>query len=135
MASIFAMCMAFGIGANDAANSWASSVGAKAITVGYAVMLCGFFEWAGATSIGYGVSKTIQKGVSKLTAPDCWACGQCASSVTLTMGGSLGALVGASMFLLLASGTAVPVSTTHSIVGGVVGMTMAGAGAHCLNWE
>lgn len=135
MASIFAMCMAFGIGANDAANSWATSVGAKAITVGYAVMLCGFFEWAGATTVGYGVSKTIQKGVSKISDPECWACGSCDSSVTLMMGGSLGALVGASMFLLLASGTAVPVSTTHSIVGGVVGMTMAGIGSGCLNWD
>lgn len=135
LSSIFAMLMAFGIGANDAANSWATSVGSKAIGVTKAVLLCGFFEWAGATSLGYGVSKTIQKGVAKLTDESCWACGYCDSNVTLAMGGSLGALVGASLFLLLASGTAVPVSTTHAIVGGVVGMTVAGAGGSCLNWS
>merc|ERR1719195_2109881 len=134
LASFFAMLMAFGIGANDAANSWATSVGSKAIGVTKAVLLCGFFEWAGATSLGYGVSKTIQKGVAKLTDDQCWACGTCHSEVTVAMGGSLGALIGASVFLLLASGTAVPVSTTHAIVGGVVGMTLAGAGSGCLNW-
>merc|ERR1719233_2043203 len=47
----------------------------------------------------------------------------------------MGALIGASIFLLLASLTSMPVSTTHAIVGGVVGMTMAGAGGECLNWE
>jgi len=134
LASFFAMLMAFGIGANDAANSWATSVGSKAIGVTKAVLLCGFFEWAGATSLGYGVSKTIQKGVAKLTDDQCWACGTCHSEVTVAMGGSLGALIGASVFLMLASATAVPVSTTHAIVGGVVGMTVAGAGAGCLNW-
>lgn len=135
LASIFAALMAFCIGANDAANSWATSVGSGAIGVIKAVLLCGFFEWAGATTLGYGVSKTIQKGVAKLTDENCWACGTCHSNVSLTMGGSLGALIGASVFLLIASATALPVSTTHAIVGGVVGMTLAGAGSGCLNWE
>jgi len=134
LASVFAALMAFGIGANDAANSWATSVGSNAIGVTKAVLLCGFFEWAGATSLGYGVSKTIQKGVAKLTDDQCWACGTCHSEVTVAMGGSLGALIGASVFLLFASATAVPVSTTHAIVGGVVGMTIVGAGSGCLNW-
>merc|ERR1719204_1646084 len=109
LAAIFGMLMAFGIGANDAANSWGTSVGFGAIGVTKAVLLCGFFEWLGATTLGYGVSKTIQKGVAKLTDQDCWACGYCHSRVSLAMGGSLGALVGASIFLLVASRTAVPV--------------------------
>lgn len=50
------------------------------------------------------------------------------------MAGMMGALIGASIFLLLASLTSIPVSTTHAIVGGVVGMTMAGVGGECLNW-
>jgi phosphate/sulfate permease len=50
------------------------------------------------------------------------------------MAGMMGALIGASIFLQLASVTSMPVSTTHAIVGGVVGMTMAGAGSTCLNW-
>jgi len=134
VSSIFALFMAYGIGANDAANSWATCVGSNAISLTKAAILCGFFEWLGATCLGSGVSSTIQKGVSTVDNPDCWACGYCDSSSSVYMAGMMGALIGASLFLLLASLTSMPVSTTHSIVGGVVGMTMAGAGSSCLNW-
>jgi len=135
VSTIFALCMAYGIGANDAANSWATCVGSNAVSLTKAVMLCGFFEWLGATCLGSGVSSTIQKGVSSVDNPDCWACGYCDSATSVYMAGMMGALIGASVFLLLASLTSMPVSTTHSIVGGVVGMTMAGAGGSCLNWD
>merc|ERR1719474_2120573 len=135
ISTIFALFMAFGIGANDAANSWATSVGSNAISLTKAAILCGFFEWLGATCLGSGVSSTIQKGVSSVDNPDCWACGYCDSATSVYMAGMMGALIGASVFLLLASLTSMPVSTTHSIVGGVVGMTMAGAGSSCLNWD
>jgi len=135
MSTIFALFMAYGIGANDAANSWATCVGSKAISLTRAAILCGFFEWLGATCLGSGVSSTIQKGVSSVDNPDCWACGYCDSATSVYMAGMMGALIGASLFLLLASLTSMPVSTTHSIVGGVVGMTMAGAGSACLNWD
>merc|ERR1719474_2537486 len=134
VATIFGLFMAYGIGANDAANSWATSVGSRAISIEKAVILCGFFEWLGATCLGSGVSSTIQKGVSDVDDPDCWACGYCNSETSVYMGGMMGALIGASVFLQLASFTSMPVSTTHAIVGGVVGMTMAGAGGKCLNW-
>lgn len=133
--TVFAILMAFGIGANDAANAWATSVGAGAIALMPAVCIGGFFEWAGATAMGHGVSKTIQKGVAKVTEEECWACGYCNSEMSVFMGGMFGALLGASLFLLLASRLAVPVSTTHSIVGGVVGVTVAGVGGGCLNWD
>jgi len=132
--TIFALLMAYGIGANDAANSWATSVGSNAISLQKAVILCGIFEWLGATCLGSGVSSTIQKGVSAVNDPDCWACSYCDSETSVYMGGMMGALIGASVFLQLASFTSMPVSTTHAIVGGVVGMTMAGAGGKCLNW-
>jgi len=135
VSTIFALFMAYGIGANDAANSWATCVGSDAVSLSKAVMLCGFFEWLGATCLGSGVSSTIQKGVSSVDNPDCWACGYCDSATSVYMAGMMGALIGASIFLLLASLTSMPVSTTHSIVGGVVGMTMAGAGSSCLNWD
>jgi len=135
ISTIFALFMAYGIGANDAANSWATCVGSDAISLKKAVLLCGFFEWLGATCLGSGVSSTIQKGVSDVDDPDCWACGYCNSETSVYMSGMMGALIGASIFLQLASLTSMPVSTTHAIVGGVVGMTMAGAGASCLNWE
>lgn len=135
MATIFAMFMAFGIGANDAANSWATSVGSQAISIKKAVILCGIFEWLGATCLGSGVSSTIQKGVSDVDDPACWACGYCNAQTSVYMAGMMGALIGASIFLLLASLTSIPVSTTHAIVGGVVGMTMTGVGGSCLNWD
>jgi len=135
VSTIFALFMAYGIGANDAANSWATCVGSNAVSLSKAVMLCGFFEWLGATCLGSGVSSTIQKGVSSVDNPDCWACGYCDSATSVYMAGMMGALIGASVFLLLASLTSMPVSTTHSIGGGVVGMTMAGAGSSCLNWD
>jgi len=135
ISTIFALFMAYGIGANDAANSWATCVGSNAISLKKAVLLCGFFEWLGATCLGSGVSSTIQKGVSDVDDPYCWACGYCDSETSVYMAGMMGALIGASIFLQLASMTSMPVSTTHAIVGGVVGMTMAGTGADCLNWE
>jgi len=135
ISTVFALFMAYGIGSNDAANSWATSVGSGAISLKKAVLLCGFFEWLGATCLGMGVSSTIQKGVSDVHDPNCWACGYCNSETSVYMAGMMGALIGASIFLQLASLTSLPVSTTHAIVGGVVGMTMAGAGADCLNWE
>jgi len=135
LAAVFGILMAFGIGANDAANSWATSVGAGAIALMPAVFIGGFFEWAGATALGHGVSKTIQKGVAKITEEECWACGYCNSEISVFMGGMFGALLGASLFLLLASRLSVPVSTTHAIVGGVVGVTVAGAGGSCLKWD
>jgi len=135
ISTIFALFMSYGIGSNDAANSWATSVGSNAVSLKKAVLLCGFFEWLGATCLGSGVSSTIQKGVSDVDDPECWACGYCNSQTSVYMAGMMGALIGASIFLQLASLTSMPVSTTHAIVGGVVGMTMAGAGADCLNWE
>lgn len=99
-----------------------------------AVILCGVFEFLGATCLGSGVSSTIQKGVSKIDNPSCWACGYCNAQTSVYMSGMMGALIGASFFLIIASTTSLPVSTTHAIVGGVVGMTVGGAGGNCLNW-
>ena len=103
-----------------------------------AVTLGGFGEWLGATLLGYGVSDTIKKGVADTTDPDCWACGYCDSGMAVYAVGMLCALLAAALFLLLATFAAMPVSTTHAIVAGVVGMTMVGSaemdGVACLNW-
>jgi len=130
------MClMAFGIGANDAANAWASSVGSGAISLRTAVIMGGIAEWLGAVTLGYGVSSKIQKGVSDVTEEYCWACGFCNSKMSVYTAGMSGALFGAAIFLLLATFTAMPVSTTHAIVGAVVGVTIAAVGGSCLNWD
>ena len=125
-------------GANDSANAWASSVGSGAISLRAAVVLGGFGEWLGATLLGYGVSDMIKKGVADTTDPDCWACGYCDSGMAVYAVGMLCALLAAALFLLLATFAAMPVSTTHAIIAGVVGMTMVGSaemdGVACLNW-
>jgi len=135
LSTIFAILMSFGIGANDAANQWGTPVGSGAIGISRAVMLGGFMEFLGAWALGYGVSKTVQKGVAKLSDEECWACGFCDSREAVYMQGMMGALIGASVLLLIASRYAVPLSTTHAIVGGVVGMTIAMSGSKCLTWK
>ena len=132
----FLMCfMAFGIGANDSANSWGTSVGSKAISLRLAMIIGGCMEFLGATTLGYGVSTTIQKGVSQITDPDCFACGYCDSKMSLFMVAMLSALFGAAVFLLLATFTAMPVSTTHAIVGASVGGAIVATSFACLNWS
>ena len=126
LGAVIAALMAFCLGGNDSANSWASSVGSGAIGLRRGLLLGGFGEWCGATLLGYGVSGTIQKGVADTDAPECWACGYCDSKMSVYNVGMLGALIGAACFLLLATFGKMPVSTTHAIVGGVVGMTLVG---------
>lgn len=79
-----------------------------------------------------GVSDTIRQGVADIKQPDCWACGYCDSDMSLYMLGMMCALLSTAAFLLLASYTSMPVSTTHAIVGAVVGFTIVGTKASCL---
>ncbi|EOD39703.1 putative inorganic phosphate transporter [Emiliania huxleyi CCMP1516] len=139
VSAIIGAGMCFCIGANDSANSWGSSVGSGAIPLGLAVCLGGFFEWLGATLLGYGVSGTIQKGVADIDDPECWGCGHCDSGMSVYAVGMCGSLIAATIFLLLSTFAKMPVSTTHAIVGAVVGMTVVGSyemnGFSCLNWS
>jgi len=102
------------------------------------VVLGGFGEWLGATLLGYGVSDTIKKGVADTNDPDCWACGYCDSGMAAYTMGMMSALMAASFFLILATFAKMPVSTTHAIVAGVLGMTLVGKegmnGFGCLSW-
>ena len=127
------MLMAFGIGANDAANSWATTVGSGALPLRWACLLGGAMEWAGAVAIGYGVAKTI-KGVAKPDAPECFACGYCDSKMGLYTVAMFSALFAAAIFLLIATFTWMPVSTTHAIIGAALGATWVATGWGCLNW-
>ncbi|RLN87637.1 hypothetical protein BBJ28_00027024, partial [Nothophytophthora sp. Chile5] len=127
--------MAFYIGANDVANAFGTCVGSKAINNRWACILGGVANWLGAVTLGYGVSSTIQTGVSKITTADCWACGYCNSQMDVYALGMFAALIGAALFLLIATFTAMPVSTTHAIIGGVIGVTIYGVGGSCLSWK
>lgn len=65
------------------------------------MLMSGLAEWLGATILGYGVSKTIQKGVASIDDKDCWACGHCDSGMAVYAVGMLGALIAAALFLLV----------------------------------
>eukprot|EP00442_Polarella_glacialis_P053067 CAMPEP_0115147962 /NCGR_PEP_ID=MMETSP0227-20121206/63605_1 /TAXON_ID=89957 /ORGANISM="Polarella glacialis, Strain CCMP 1383" /LENGTH=570 /DNA_ID=CAMNT_0002557935 /DNA_START=83 /DNA_END=1796 /DNA_ORIENTATION=- len=132
VAAIVGCVMCFGIGGNDAANSWVRRQ--RRDLVFWACILGGIGEFLGATLLGAGVSNTIQTAVAEIHSPGCWACGFCDSKMAMYQFGMLAALISASVFLFLTTFWALPVSTTHAIVGGVVGMTAVCLGGGCLNW-
>lgn len=118
--------MAWNIGANDVANAMGTSVGSKALTLLGAVVVAAVFEFAGAFFVGSRVTKTISKGI---ISPDLivghemeFACGMVA------------ALFAAAIWLNVASHLGWPVSTTHSIVGAVIGFGIVLAGLAAINW-
>ena len=124
------------MGANDAANSWGTAIGSGAIKMNYALVFAGIFEFLGASTLGYGVSsQIIESGVQNITDQDCIACGSCDSSMTPLAGGMLGALAGASCFLLISTIYRMPVSTTHAIISGLVGVTAYLVGWDCIGWS
>ncbi|MBW2643135.1 MAG: anion permease [Deltaproteobacteria bacterium] len=122
---IFGFYMAWNIGANDVANSMASSVGAKAITIRQAVFLAGILNIVGAVFIGSHVTNTIRKGIVStevLTDPH------------LALIGALSALLAAALWVSFATWKSLPVSTTHSIVGAMIGFGIMAGGFTVINW-
>ena len=126
MAIIFGLYMTWGIGANDVANAMGTSVGSGAITVKQAIVIAAIFEFAGAFIAGGSVTKTIRKGIID-PAP-------IAANPEYLVYGMLAALLAAAIWLMVASTRGWPVSTTHSIVGAIVGFAMAGIGMDAVNW-
>ncbi len=126
MAVIFGLYMSWGIGANDVANAMGIPVGSGAISVKQAIIIASVFEFAGAFIAGGSVTKTIRKGIidpSSIT-----------GSPELLVYGMLAALLAAGIWLMVASTKGWPVSTTHSIVGAIVGFAVAGIGVNAVNW-
>jgi PiT family inorganic phosphate transporter len=122
---VFGFYMAWNIGANDVANSMASSVGAKAITIRQAVFLAGILNIIGAVFIGSHVTNTIRKGIVStevLTDPH------------LALIGALSALLAAALWVSFATWKSLPVSTTHSIVGSMIGFGIMAGGFSVINW-
>ncbi|RPJ70516.1 MAG: inorganic phosphate transporter [Desulfobacteraceae bacterium] len=118
--------MAWNIGANDLANSMASAVGAKAITVKQAVLIAGVLNVVGATFIGSHVTDTIRHGIvspGALTDPH------------ETILGALSALLSAALWVSFATWRSLPVSTTHSIVGAMVGFGLITGGGKAVQWQ
>ena len=126
LAVVFGLFMAWGIGANDVANAMATSVGSKAITIKQAIIIAAIFEVAGAYLAGGEVTKTIRKGMLDAD--------MIVGSPDLVVYGMLAALLAAGTWLLMASRMGWPVSTTHSIVGAIVGFAAVGIGVDAVNW-
>ena len=126
LAIIFGVFMTWGIGANDVANALGTSVGSGAITVRTAIIVAAVFEFAGAALAGGSVTKTIRKGIIDPSA--------ITDRPELLVFGMLAALLAAGCWLALASFRGWPVSTTHSIVGAIVGFAVAGIGIDAVAW-
>ncbi len=127
LAGVFGLFMAWGIGANDVANAMATSVGSKALTIKQAIVVAAVFEFAGAVLAGGQVTQTIRKGIVDAEI--------ISGSPDLLLYGMLASLLAAGLWLLIASHNGWPVSTTHSIVGAIVGFAMVGIGMEAVKWE
>ena len=123
---IFALYMTWGIGANDVANAMGTSVGSGAIRLRTAIIIAAVFEFGGAFLAGGHVTKTIRKGIIDPT--------PFVDSPEVMVFGMLAALLAAAIWLMVASSRGWPVSTTHSIVGAIVGFALAAAGPSAVNW-
>ena len=123
---IFGFFMAWGVGANDVANAMGTSVGAKAVTIKQAIIIAMIFEFAGAYLAGGEVTATIRSGIidPALLADD----------PDLLIFGMMSALLAAGIWLLIATTFGWPVSTTHSIVGAIVGFVSVGISVDAVNW-
>ena len=127
LAAAFGLFMAWGIGANDVANAMATSVGSKALTIKQAILVAAVFEFAGAFLAGGQVTSTIRKGIIDAT--------QVIDEPELLVFGMLAALLAAGVWLLIASRKGWPVSTTHSVVGAIVGFAAVGIGVESVYWS
>jgi PiT family inorganic phosphate transporter len=126
LAAIFGVFMAWGIGANDVANAMATSVGAKALTIKQAIFVAAIFEFLGAVLAGGEVTSTIRKGIIDASL--------LSGTPETLIYGMLAALLAAGTWLLIASRHGWPVSTTHSIVGAIVGFAAVGVGIDAVHW-
>ena len=128
MACLFGFFMAWGVGANDVANAMGTSVGSGALTIKQAILIAILLEFAGAYLAGGSVTDTIRKGIIDPTMPELMA------SPDLLVYGMLAALLAAGSWLLIATHYGWPVSTTHSIIGAIVGFAAVGISPDAVSW-
>jgi inorganic phosphate transporter, PiT family len=126
VAAVVGFLMAWGIGANDVANAMGTSVGSKALTIKQAIIIAMIFEFAGAYLAGGEVTSTIRKGILDSA--------YFINSPELLVFGMIASLLAAGLWLALASYLGWPVSTTHSIIGAIVGFAAVGVSADAVVW-
>ena len=117
--------MAFNLGANDVANSMATAVGARAITIKQAVFIAGILNFVGAVFLGAHVTATVSKGIINPAG---------ISDPNVMLLGMFASLLAAALWVLVATLTALPVSSTHSIVGAILGFGIVAGGPSVVNW-
>lgn len=124
LACCFGFFMAWGVGANDVSNAMGTSVGSRALTIKQAIFIAMFFEFFGAYLAGGQVAETIKNGIvdAALIPPDLFVLGM------------MSALLSAGTWLLIASIQGWPVSTTHTIVGAIIGFAAIGISPTAVNW-
>lgn len=125
LACAFGFFMAWGVGANDVANAMGTSVGSRALTIKQAILIAMVFEFLGAYLAGGSVTQTIRSGIleSDMISPEQMIFGMLAS------------LLAAGSWLFIASMKGWPVSTTHSIIGAVIGFGAVGVSMDAVNWS
>jgi len=127
LAVVLGLFMAWGIGANDVANAMGTSVGSRAMTIRQAVFVAAVFVFSGAWLAGGEVTETIRSGMVDA--------GLLAENPELLVFGMLAALGAAGTWLMVASFFGWPVSTTHSIIGAIIGFAVIGLGFEVVRWE
>lgn len=127
LACVFGLFMAWGIGANDVANAMGTSVGSRALTMRQAIVIAMVFEFLGAYLAGGEVTSTIRSGIVD---PEVMS-----DTPDLLIYGMLSALLAAGTWLLVASILGWPVSTTHSIVGAIIGFAAVGISIDAVKWS
>ena len=127
LAALFGLYMTWGIGANDVANAMGTSVGSGAITVKQAIIIAAIFEFAGVILAGGHVTETVRKGIIDPT--------PIVDQPELLIYGMLASLLAAGVWLMIASAKGWPVSTTHSIIGALVGFAIVGIGQDAVHWD
>ena len=143
LAILICAYMAWNIGANDVANAMGTSVGSRALTLKQAVIIAAIFEFAGAFFAGDAVTKTVRKGILSVSytadgALDSTGMVDAASFETNLMYGFIAAMLAAAIWLTIATRFGLPVSTTHSIIGGIIGIGLVLEVQHetsLIDWE
>ena len=128
LACLFGFFMAWGVGANDVANAMGTSVGSGALTIRQAIVIAVLLEFTGAYLAGGSVTETIRKGIIDPTMP------LLLDNPNLLVYGMLASLLSAGTWLLVATHFGWPVSTTHSIIGAIVGFAAVGISAEAVSW-
>src|SRR6056300_932224 len=126
LACVFGFFMAWGVGANDVANAMGTSVGSKAITIKQAIVIAMIFEFLGAYLAGGEVTSTIRKGIVD---PQLYV-----DETNIFIIGMLSALLAGGTWLYVASLRGWPVSTTHTIVGSIIGFVLITKGVDAVSW-